>query len=104
MTEQWFQFIAYNSQAHYGFGFEEEANQYLGLLNEGREINHYYYEPMSADETISLDSGDDTDGFRLEDAIATRLENREWNLAEKRMHALNLKDMHEAITENREWE
>jgi hypothetical protein len=77
MTEQWFKFIAYNSQAHYGFGREDEADRYLDLLNENREINHYYYEPMLPGETAGLDSEDDTDGFRLEDEISTRLKNRE---------------------------
>jgi hypothetical protein len=112
MTEQWFQFIAYNKQEQYGFGFEEEADTYRDLLNDGREVHLYWYCPMSANETAGLDSGDNTDGFRLEDAIATILENRERELIEKREHASNLDEADaasealialKALIESRKW-
>jgi hypothetical protein len=64
--EKWFEFTAYNSQAAHGFGTEEEASKYCDILNRSRDVNQYHYREMEGNETAALDSGDDTDGFRLD--------------------------------------
>jgi hypothetical protein len=66
---RWFQFSAYNSQSHYGFGTETEACAYCDILNRKLWCNLYAYREMEDCETGSLDSGDDTDGFRLDETI-----------------------------------
>jgi hypothetical protein len=76
--ERWFLFTAYNSQPLFGFGTEQEADAYCDVLNRKRGVNQYHYRAMSGDEAQALDSGRDTDGFRLDDEIATQAENDEW--------------------------
>jgi hypothetical protein len=39
--EATYKFSAYNAESVYGFGTESEATQFLGCLNEGREINFF---------------------------------------------------------------
>ena len=74
--EKWFVFTAYNSQAAYGYGTEKEADAYADILNRKREINVYGYEEITDPDTLAgLDSGSDTDGFRLDEAIDTAAEN-----------------------------
>jgi hypothetical protein len=81
--EKWFEFTAFNSQAHYGFGTEQEASAYQDILNRKREVGQYgYTEITDADALAKLNSGDDTDGFRLDDAIATQKANDEWQASE----------------------
>lgn len=77
MSETWFIFTAYNSQAHFGYGTPEEADRYCDVLNRGREINYYHAREMTPEEYARLESGDDTDGFRLDDALATQAEQDE---------------------------
>ena len=69
--ENWYEFTAFNSQSHYGFGTQAEAHKYCDLINRNREVNVYHARLMSVDETQALDSGDDTDGFSLDLAIDT---------------------------------
>lgn len=78
-VEKWFMFTAYNSQAHYGFGTRQEADKYCDILNRNREVGQYgYNEITDADALASLNNGDDTDGFRLDDALAAQVEQDEW--------------------------
>lgn len=77
--EKWFAFTAYNAQPAYGFGTVHEADKYVNVLNRDREINQYHYREMSTDETVGLDSGDDTDGFRLDLALDAQADQDEWN-------------------------
>lgn len=39
--ETTYEFSAYNQESIFGFGTENEAAQYLGWLNQGKEINLY---------------------------------------------------------------
>ena len=70
--EKWFEFTALNSVTQYGYGFEEEAARYCGHLQRKAE---YRYREMDQEESAGLDSGDDTDGFRLDLALDTEAEN-----------------------------
>ena len=63
----WFRFTAYNEQAQYGYGTTRCADKYCDNINEGREINHWHYTALDADETIDLDGRDDT--FDLFEAV-----------------------------------
>lgn len=89
--EKWFIFTAWNSQSAYGFGTEEEAERYCDILNRKREINVYSIAEISADEDsellAGLDSGRDTDGFRLDEAIAAQAEIDDWQAEEDRRYA-----------------
>lgn len=67
--EKWFKFTAYNSQAVYGIGTEAEADKYCDILNSKREINVYSWRELDGEAAKRLDSGDDTDGFRLDVAL-----------------------------------
>jgi hypothetical protein len=71
MTDQqnWYEFTAYNAQAIYGFGTEQEADGYSDILNRGREINVYGYRPMTEAEAAPFNSGDRTDGFNLDEEL-----------------------------------
>jgi hypothetical protein len=73
--EIWFKLAAWNSQSLFGFGTEREADTYTDLLNRNREINRYHATAMDPGDCAALNSGDDTDGFRLDLAIDTI---REW--------------------------
>lgn len=69
-TEQWFAFTAYNSQALYGFGTQDEADRYCDLINSDREINVYAAEAIEdADRVAALESGDDQTGFAIADEL-----------------------------------
>lgn len=81
--ERWWIFTAYNSQAHFGFGTEAEADAYSDILNRKREINVYGYEAADDESALKLSTGEDSDGFRLDEAIATQAENDAW-MAEER--------------------
>ena len=72
--EQWFEFRAYNSQAAHAYGTEREADLYCDVLNRGRDVNCYGYRAMHDTETDGLDSGADTDGFRLDLALDAQAE------------------------------
>jgi len=77
MTETWYAFTAFNQQAHYGYGSGEEASKYQDYLNRDKLIGHYSVNAMSDEESAALESGRDTDGFRLDlalDAIADQEE------------------------------
>lgn len=51
MTDQhWYAFRAYNTQALYGYGTKDEADEYCDLLNEGRNINFYGAHELTEDE------------------------------------------------------
>lgn len=81
--ERWWVFTAYNSQAHYGFGTEAEADAYSDILNRKREINVYGYEAVEdEDALLNLSNGYDTDGFRLDDAIANQADLDAWQAEE----------------------
>ena len=81
--ERWWIFTAYNSQAHFGFGTDAEADAYSDILNRKREINVYGYEAADDETALKLDNGDDSDGFRLDIALETQAENDAW-MAEER--------------------
>lgn len=68
--EKWYAFKAYNSQTHYGYGTEEEAERYTQKLNENREINVYGAYQLSDEEAAEkrLDEGYG-DSFNLSDEI-----------------------------------
>lgn len=70
----WWAFRAYNSEALYGYGYEDEARRYCRRLNGDRDINVYAREqlgPVSDAELIAdLDSQRRTDGFNLADTLA----------------------------------
>lgn len=69
--EKWYVFEAYNSQAAYGYGTQKEAETYTRILNRKRQTSVYgYAEIEDADTLAGLESGSDTDGFRLDEAIA----------------------------------
>ena len=72
--EAWFMFRAYNSQASFGFGTEKEAVAYCDILNRKRAVNCYHYRALTDEESVKLDSGEDTDGFRLDLALDTQAE------------------------------
>jgi hypothetical protein len=42
--EDTYAFTAYNTETQYGYGTENEAQQYLNFLNQDREINLYEME------------------------------------------------------------
>ena len=45
-----FKFTAYNTEAQYGYGTEEQAIEYVELLNKDREVNLYEYELIEISE------------------------------------------------------
>lgn len=70
MSEKWFAFRAYNSQALYGFGTDEEAKAYGALvLNADREINVYGAYPLTDEEAAELRLTDNTEAFNLDEAL-----------------------------------
>ena len=71
MTEQWFAFRAYNTEARYGYGTAAEAEQYADIINEGREINVFGAYPLNDAEAAELQLMEDrSDTFRLDYEIA----------------------------------
>lgn len=63
-----YKFTAYNTQAMYGWGDDQEAVAYCDHLNRAREINVYSYaEITDADEIASLD--DSGEGVNIADAL-----------------------------------
>lgn len=81
--EKWFEFTAYNSQTLYGFGTDAEASKYCDIINRHREVNVYGYRELSEGEAAGLESGDDTDGFRLDLELDNRAEQDEWRAEEE---------------------
>lgn len=76
-NERWYEFVAWNRQAHYGYGTVEEAGRYADILNRGQRENHYGWRSLDdADPAwiARLDSGEDTDGFVLAEALANQQE------------------------------
>ena len=68
--EKWFVFHAYNSEPYYGFGTEDEANRYADVINVNRVIDVYsVHEITDVCVLAELDSGRNTDGFRLDEAL-----------------------------------
>lgn len=61
---QLFKFTAYNAQAMFGWGDENEANAYCDFLNRNREINMYSYEEITDDVERY-----DEQGINLADAL-----------------------------------
>jgi hypothetical protein len=83
--EKWYLFRAFNAQLHYGLGFAIEAHAYCNILNRRRDLNQYYFEEITDSATlVSLDSGSDTDGFRLDEELDTQKEQDEWITEEER--------------------
>jgi hypothetical protein len=76
--ENWYEFTAYNSQPHYGYGTQTEADAYCDILNRNREVGQYHYRQMDSTETGRLDSGEDCDGFKLDLALDSQAEQDEW--------------------------
>jgi hypothetical protein len=72
MNEQWFAFRAYNSQALYGYGTEEQAEAYVDDLNRQlrRDVNVYGAYALSDDESRGLE--ENTEAFNLDDEIEAR--------------------------------
>jgi hypothetical protein len=72
--EKWYEFTARDTPAQYGLGSPEEAESYCSALNRGRRERLYSIRGMGdADPAwiTRLDSGEDTDGFRLDEALVT---------------------------------
>lgn len=67
--EKWFMIRAHGKPPQFAFGTDTEAKIYTALLNEGRRGSTYSATKIPDDECKTLDSGDNTDGFRLDDAI-----------------------------------
>jgi hypothetical protein len=78
----WYEYTGWNSQPHYGFGDAAEAEAYCGHLNKGREVNLFGYRLMSPrdPDTLSLERGDDTDGFELGVALEAIADEARWSL------------------------
>jgi hypothetical protein len=71
---QLFEFRAYNTQAMYGWGDADEADQYCDFLNRNREVNAYSVtEITDTDEIDRHDRHDrhdsNADGVNLADAL-----------------------------------
>lgn len=76
--ETWYEFTSHGRAAHYGLGFESDARRYCEVLNRAsRLLQPYSWRAMEDDEVVSLDDGTDTDGFRLDDALAAADEQAE---------------------------
>ena len=70
-TERWYAISAYNSQATYGYGTAAEADRYVDIRNEDRDINVYSARPLTAAEIADLDLDGNPDvGFNLDDELA----------------------------------
>jgi len=76
--ECWWVFSAYNSQPYYGFGSDAEAVAYADILNRGRQVNVYAGDIADDETALRLESGEDSDGFRLDLALDTQREIDEW--------------------------
>jgi hypothetical protein len=72
MTEAWYRISTYNTQALYGFGTEAEAEKYVDILNEGRDMNIYSAERLTSEEAAELRLEDNTEAFNLDDELAAR--------------------------------
>lgn len=71
-TQHWFAFRAYNSQAIYGYGTAEEAEEYCDALNRDRDINVYGAYPLDDSEAAELRLDENTEAFNLDDELAAR--------------------------------
>jgi hypothetical protein len=62
MEDAWYQFAAYNSQAYYGYGCDDEAEFFEDYLNRGRDANLYHRTRLTDKEAaeLRLDDRDDT--------------------------------------------
>lgn len=69
MTEFWFKFSAYNSQALYGYGTQDQASQYEDKLNWSRAINHYSATQLSEDEANELCLGQSGEAFDIYEVL-----------------------------------
>lgn len=68
MTNNLYEFRAYNSQTMYGWGSEHEAELYCESLNRNREINVYaWHQITDVDEIAKLDDGET--GVNLSDEL-----------------------------------
>lgn len=63
--EKWFAFKAFNSQVQYGFGTAKDAELYADHLNEGREINLYSANEITAEEALEKDLEGRSDSFNI---------------------------------------
>lgn len=63
-----FKFSAYNSQALYGWGDENEADAYCDHLNRNREINVYSFAEVTDEDEIAK-RDDNAEGVNLADAL-----------------------------------
>lgn len=66
----WYEFRAYNSQTHYGFGVEAEAERYCDVLNSEREINLYAYGVVDDPDTLACLEAGSCGGINLDDELA----------------------------------
>lgn len=72
----WYKFAAHNSQAVYGYGSHDQAEQFAQHLNRNRETNVYAAEPLADDdaEATRLAGGGLVDitagGVNLDEALA----------------------------------
>ena len=62
--EATYAFTAYNTETQYGYGTENEAQQYLNFLNQDREINLYEMEVSGLTDELA-----DTLAFNLRDGL-----------------------------------
>jgi hypothetical protein len=65
----WYRFAAYNSQALYGFGSADEAEQFCDRLNKGRDINHYAATIVSSFAVVGLGLEEAPDSFNISDEL-----------------------------------
>ena len=66
--DYWWALRAYNTQAQYGYGTRNQAQQWADHLNRGREANLYAPEMCDSQQSDRLDAGDE--GVDLADELA----------------------------------
>ena len=66
--DYWWALQAYNTQAQYGYGTRNQAQQWADHLNRGREANLYAPEMCDSQQSDRLDAGDE--GVDLADELA----------------------------------
>ena len=63
----WWAFTAYNTETLYGWGDKDEAEKIADILNEGRETNLYFPEPLTDSEQLARMN--DSSGFNMNDEL-----------------------------------
>jgi hypothetical protein len=68
--DRWYQFKAHNRESQYGYGSDTDASAYQDFLNRKSDINHFQIQAMTPGEARALDTGANTDGFRLDEVLS----------------------------------